>query len=71
MLKSDDVIRVLVRLEFEIVRQRGSHIRLRHQDNRIVTVPAHAGTDLGRGITRKILRDAQVTTEEFLTALDH
>ena len=71
MLRSDDVIRVLAGLGFEIVRQRGSHARLRYPDNRIVTVPSHRGSDLGRGITRKILRDAQVSTEEFLRALDN
>jgi len=71
MLRSDDVILVLAGLEFEIVRRRGSHVRLRHPDNRIVTVSSHRETDLGRGITRKILRDAQVSTEEFLRALDN
>lgn len=68
-LTPDDVIRALHKLGFEVVRQRGSHVRMRHPDLRIVTVPVHAGQDLGRGILGKILRDAQLTRQEFLGAL--
>ena len=68
-LSSADVIRVLERLGFQRIRQRGSHLRLRHLDNRVVTVPIHAGQTLGRGILGKILRDAELTRQEFLNAL--
>jgi predicted RNA binding protein YcfA (HicA-like mRNA interferase family) len=54
---------------FEAVRQRGSHVRLRHSDGRVVTVPVHAGQDIGRGLLRKILRDADLSPEEFLELL--
>ena len=68
-LTSNDVVRVLEKLGFRRIRQRGSHLRLRHPDNRVVTVPIHAGQDLGRGILSKILRDADLTQQEFLTVL--
>jgi predicted RNA binding protein YcfA (HicA-like mRNA interferase family) len=68
-LKSEEVIRVLAKAGFQTIRQRGSHVRLRHPDQRVVTVPAHLGQDLGRGILRKILRDAKLTPEEFLSLL--
>ena len=42
---------------------------LTHSDRRAVTVPVHSGRDLGRGILRKILRDAQLSPEEFLEFL--
>lgn len=54
---------------FEIVRQKGSHVRLKHPDGRITTVPLHANRDIGRGLLRKILRDAEISREEFLELL--
>ena len=69
-LQAQDVIRALEALGFQIVRQRGSHARLRHIDTRVVTVPVHRGHDIGRGLLRKILRDAQVTPAEFLEVLN-
>jgi predicted RNA binding protein YcfA (HicA-like mRNA interferase family) len=39
---------------------------MRHEDGRTTTVPVHAGQDVGRGLLRKILRDAELTREEFL-----
>lgn len=63
------VIRALERAGFISVRQRGSHVFLRHPDGRATVVPVHKGEDLGRGILRKILRDAELTREEFLELL--
>ena len=65
-LTSADVVRVLESFGFQRIRQRGSHLRLRHPDNRVVTVPIHAGQTLGRGIRAKILRGAELTRQEFL-----
>ena len=53
-------------LGFQRVRQKGSHSFFKHPDGRTATVPEHPGEDLGRGITSKILRDAEVTREDFL-----
>ena len=69
-MQAKDVIRALEALGFEIVRQRGSQARLRHPDARVVTVPVHRGQDVGRGLVRKILGDAQITPSEFLEALN-
>ncbi|MEE8373678.1 MAG: type II toxin-antitoxin system HicA family toxin [Dehalococcoidia bacterium] len=54
---------------FDVVRQRGSHVFLRHPDGRATVVPVHKGEDLGRGLLRKIIRDADLTREEFLDLL--
>lgn len=53
-----------------MTRQRGSHARFRHEDGRVVTVPIHQGQDIGRGLLRKILRDAELERDEFLALLD-
>lgn len=64
-LKSAEVLAALGKAGFSTLRQRGSHVRLRHPDGRVVTVPQHGPHDLGRGLLRKILRDAELTVEEF------
>ena len=68
-LRSGELIRALEKMGFQMIRQRGSHVRLRHSDGRLVTVAAHLGQDIGRGLLRKILRDADVSPEEFLRIL--
>ena len=65
ILRADELIRALERAGFRIVRQRGAHARLRHPDGRVVTVPVHPGQDIGRGLLRKILRDARIHPEEL------
>ena len=68
-LKGEEVVRALEKAGFQVIRQQSSHARLKHLDQRLVTVPVHPGHDLGRGILRKILRDAKLTPEEFLSFL--
>ncbi len=68
-LSSADTSRVLEGLGFQRIYQRGSHLRLRHPDTRVVTVPIHAGQNLGRGILGKILCDAELLRQEFPNAL--
>ena len=58
-IKAEDVIKALRKIGFEKVRQKGSHVRLKHPDNRIVTIPVHTGKILGKGLLRKILRDSR------------
>lgn len=59
-------IEFLKSLGFEQVRQKGSHKFFRHPDGRTATVPDHKGETLGRGITNKILKDVEVSREDFL-----
>jgi predicted RNA binding protein YcfA (HicA-like mRNA interferase family) len=70
VLRANELVRALERAGFQIIRQRGSHVRMKHPDGRIVTVPVHSGQDIGRGLLRKILRDAELTREEFFVLLD-
>lgn len=70
VLTARQVIRGLEKAGFQVQRQTGSHVRLKHADGRVVTVPVHAGQDVGRGLLRKILRDADITPAELLTLLE-
>lgn len=63
--KSKEVIRVLKKKGFNLVRQSGSHAIFRHPDGRWTTVPIHKGKDVSKGIMYKILKDAGMTVQEF------
>lgn len=65
MLKARDVMRVLRSLDFHFVRQSGSHAFFQHQDGRATLVPQHGGEDVGRGLLRQILREIEMTPEDF------
>jgi len=60
------VIRVLTRLGFEQIRQRGSHVALR-RDHVGCVVPLHR--ELKVGTLAGILRQAGVSVEEFMSEL--
>lgn len=64
-LKARDVIRVLRKLGFYEVRQKGSHVCFKHPDGRFTLVPRHSGEDIGRGLLRQILREINISPEEF------
>jgi predicted RNA binding protein YcfA (HicA-like mRNA interferase family) len=61
-----EAIRVFERLGYSVVRQRGSHIRLRHATDpsrKPLTIPDHRA--LKPGLLRHLMRDAEVDPEEF------
>jgi predicted RNA binding protein YcfA (HicA-like mRNA interferase family) len=39
---------------------------LKHPDGRVTVVPVHKGEDIGKGLLRKIIKDARLSREEFL-----
>jgi predicted RNA binding protein YcfA (HicA-like mRNA interferase family) len=66
VLKPTEVARVLAKLGFVQVRQRGSHKQYRHADGRCTTVPFHRGKDVSPILLRQIAKDLGITIEEFL-----
>jgi len=61
-----DLIRALQRAGFVEQRQRGSHLHLRRgSDGKRVTVPVHKGRVVPIGTLRAILRDANISIDEF------
>ncbi len=70
VVSGDQLIRALAKFGYVAVRQKGSHVRLRHSSDpqRVpVTVPLH--NEIAFGTLRRILRDAAVTGEQLLSAL--
>ena len=68
-LRGREVIKLLERLGFHILRTRGSHVFLKHPDGRVTTVPVHSGEVIGPGLLRAILRDIGLAPEDLLTQL--
>jgi len=64
-LKGREIVRVLERAGFQVTRTRGSHTFLRHPDGRTTVVPIHAGETIGPGLLRAILRDVEMSIEDF------
>ena len=64
------VEKLLLRLGFERVRQKGSHVFYRHPDGRTTTLPQHRGRDIARPLLREILREIELSPTEFLDELN-
>ena len=54
---------MLERIGYHVVRERGSHMRLSCPGRKSITVPDHKV--ISRGLLRKILRDVELSPEEF------
>ena len=59
------LIRALRKLGFEVIRTKGSHHFLQHQDGRCTVVPLHRSETIGRGLLAQILRDCEITKNEL------
>jgi predicted RNA binding protein YcfA (HicA-like mRNA interferase family) len=62
--KAKEVLQRLQRVGFIIRRQSGSHVVLRHPDGRQTYVAMHT-KDVPTGTLRSILKQAEMTEEEF------
>jgi predicted RNA binding protein YcfA (HicA-like mRNA interferase family) len=70
VVSAQETIKALQRIGYEVVRQKGSHIRLRnYQDStrKPITVPNHK--ELKLGLLRSILNDAKLSVDEFANLL--
>jgi predicted RNA binding protein YcfA (HicA-like mRNA interferase family) len=68
-LTGRQVVKVLQKAGFTVIRQKGSHAFLRHPDGRSTVVPLHAGETVGPGLLRKIIHDVEMSREEFRNLL--
>ena len=68
-LTGEKVIKMLGAAGFREIRQRGSYIYLKHADGRATVVPVHKGETIGPGLLRKMLRDVELSRDEFLALL--
>ena len=64
IITSSQMCKLLEKEGFIGMRQKGSHRFYQHDDGRTTLVPRHA-TDLERTLIRKILRDIDMSIDEY------
>lgn len=69
VIKTTKLLKVLKKMGFEQHHTVGSHIQLKHQGGRRITVPFHRGKDIRKGTLKGIINDLGVSVEEFIKAL--
>ena len=60
------MIYILQKANFEVIRIIGSHHFLRHSDGRTTVVPIHGNEIIGIGLFHKILKDCEISKDDFL-----
>jgi len=67
MITARELITILIKLGFELKRQKGSHKFFQHKDGRTTVVPDHGTEQIDRGLLNKIIeQDLMITIETFL-----
>jgi len=65
-ISGDKAVRIFQKMGYKVVRQRGSHIRMHHlfdKSKKPLTIPRHP--ILGKGLLRRLMRDAKINPEEL------
>ncbi len=58
-MKCSDLYRILLQDGWYPVSQKGSHVKLKHdQKSGIIVFPNHGSQELGKGLENKIMKDA-------------
>ena len=65
-VQAETIVKALAKIGFKSIKHHGSHLVMKHPDGRITVAPLHKGEELGRGILRKIAKDAKINIEELM-----
>lgn len=57
--------KLLLKLGFKKIRQRGSHVFYKHPDGRYTTIPHHRGRVLARPLIKEILKEIEMSVDEY------
>jgi predicted RNA binding protein YcfA (HicA-like mRNA interferase family) len=60
-----ELVAALEKAGFAVLRIKGSHHFLQHEDGGSTVVPVHSGEVVGPGLLPKILRDCRITSEQL------
>jgi predicted RNA binding protein YcfA (HicA-like mRNA interferase family) len=67
ILSAKELIKILLKIGFELKRQKGSHKFFQHPDGRTTVVPDHGNENIDRGLLNKIIKqDLLMSVEEYL-----
>ena len=64
LLSGRQAVKAFERLGFVEIHRKGSHVKMKHADGRIIVFPFH--DEIDRFTLRGALRDAEVDLNEFL-----
>jgi predicted RNA binding protein YcfA (HicA-like mRNA interferase family) len=64
LLSGREVLTALKRMGFQELHRKGSHVKMKHSDGRVIVFPYHDEVD--RFTLKGALRDAEVDLQEFL-----
>jgi predicted RNA binding protein YcfA (HicA-like mRNA interferase family) len=64
-LTGSRLINILGKFGFHLIRVKGSHHFLQHEDGRCTVVPVHRNESIGKGLLAQILRDCDLSREEL------
>ncbi len=67
VLSGRDVIKALSKIGYSFDHQTGSHVILINEQNKRITVPMH--DEIGKGLLKAILKQANISMDEFLKLL--
>ncbi len=64
-LTGKELLLALKKAGFLLVRVKGSHHFMQHDDGRSTVVPVHGSETIGTGLMSKILRDCELSREQL------
>ena len=67
VLPPNKIISILYKFGFAKVSQKGSHVKMKNQDNRSCIIPMH--NEVAKGTLKSILEQADINLEDFLNQL--
>ena len=67
LLSGKQVLSALTRLGFNEIHRKGSHVKMKHTDGRLIVFPFHDEVD--RFTLKGALRDAEIEVEDFIKQL--
>ena len=67
LVSGRQAVRALGRLGFVEVARKGSHVKMKHEDGRLIVFPYH--DEIDRFTLKGALSDAEIDTQDFVNAL--
>ena len=59
------ICKLVEKLGFGKIHQKGSHIRYKHADGRITVIPVHGNELLGKGLLLEILHQTKISRDKY------
>ncbi len=65
-ISGKELLKILKKLGFKVIRCKGSHHFVRHIDGRSTTIPIHSNENIGIGLLLKILKDCKISKKTYI-----